>query len=244
MKPFVLLQSRPEPEAAQNEYEAFVQFGGLEPHELKRIAMDRGELGRLNLDDYAGIIIGGGPSNVSDPIEKKSAAQRAFEPVLFELVREAVRRDFPLLGACLGIGMVGQAMGGVISRRYPEPVGPVTITLEPDAIHDPLLAGLPNRFDAFVGHKECCEELPQGAKLLASSPTCPVQMFKMGSNVYVTQFHPELDAHGLALRIGVYKHAGYFKPEDAEPLIAMAHQANVTEPVKILRRFIDRYRGN
>ena len=51
-------------------------------------------------------------------------------------------------------------------------------------------------FDAFVGHKEACRVLPADAVLLASSPTCPVQMFRVRENLYATQFHPELDVAG------------------------------------------------
>ena len=57
---------------------------------------------------------------------------------------------------------------------------------------------------------------------LASSPACPVQAFRIGRNVYATQFHPELDIHGLCTRIDVYQHAGYFEPDQAESVKAMA----------------------
>jgi GMP synthase (glutamine-hydrolysing) len=241
MKPFLLLQSRPEQPAADNEYEAMMKFGGLKPAELHRLAMDRDGLSPVNLDDYAGVILGGGPSNVSDPEAKKSPAQKRFEQPLFELIQEIVRRDFPFLGACLGVGIVAAALDGKVSRTYGEPVGPVAITLTPEAAHDPLLQGLPPTFQAFVGHKEACDVLPTGAVLLASSPTCPIQMYRLGQNVYATQFHPELDAQGLALRIKIYQHAGYFDPSEVEKLTAIAHSAVVTEPTKILRQFVTQY---
>ncbi len=241
MKPFLLLQSRPEDAASDNEYDSFCKFGGLEPARLKRIAMHKGELTPLNLDDYAGILMGGGPANISDPEDKKSAAQKQFEPILFDLVKEIAARDFPFLGACLAIGALTKPLGGVVSRAYPEAVGPVEITLTQAGQSDPLTAGLPTNFQAFVGHKEACETLPPGATLLASSPTCPVQMFRVGKNVYTTQFHPELDAASLALRINIYKDAGYFKPTEVEELVAMAHASVVTTPVEILRRFIARF---
>ncbi|MGN6173364.1 MAG: hypothetical protein ACTHPS_10485, partial [Streptosporangiaceae bacterium] len=106
---------------------------------------------------------------------------------------------------------------------------------------DPLLAGLPATFDAFAGHKEAISKLPGHAVLLASSPACPVQAFRVGAAVYVTQFHPELDAAGLCTRIEVYKHAGYFEPAQAGELKAQAHRSNVTHPPAILRRFARRY---
>ncbi|MBO0816400.1 MAG: glutamine amidotransferase, partial [Actinobacteria bacterium] len=83
--------------------------------------------------------------------------------------------------------------------------------------------------------------LPQHAVLLASSPACPVQAFRIGSAIYATQFHPELDAAGLCTRIEVYKHAGYFEPAQAGELKAQAHRSNVTCPPAVLRRFARRH---
>src|SRR5262249_1680115 len=103
------------------------------------------------------------------------------------------------------------------------------------------LRGLPTTFDAFVGHKEAISRLPHHAILLASSPACPVQAFKIGSHVYATQFHPELDVAGLCTRIDVYKHAGYFEPEQAGELKAQAPPTTVPPPPAILRRFARGY---
>lgn len=242
MKPFLLLQSRPEAAAADNEYEAFCHFGNLQPHQLVRLALDKGKLNYLDLDKYSGIILGGGPGNVTDPPSAKSPAEIAFEPKLYQLLNEIVRRDFPFLGACLGVGLLTSALGGIVSRRYAESVAPVTITLTSAGHVDPLLDDVDDNFLAFVGHKEACEVLPPTAVLLASSAACPVQMFRVGRNVYATQFHPELDAHGLELRVNIYKHAGYFAPAELNRLVAIAHSATITEPEKILRRFVERYR--
>ena len=42
-----------------------------------------------------------------------------------------------------------------------------------------------------------------------------MQAFRLGRNVYATQFHPELDVAGLVTRIEVYRHFGYFEPHEA-----------------------------
>jgi GMP synthase (glutamine-hydrolysing) len=68
-----------------------------------------------------------------------------------------------------------------------------------------------------------------------------VQAFRIGSHVYATQFHPELDVAGLCTRIDVYKHAGYFEPEQAGELKAQARRSNVIHPPAVLRRFAQRY---
>ena len=128
-----------------------------------------------------------------------------------------------------------------MGRRYAEPVGVVAVTLTREGRQDPLLGVLPATFDAFVGHKEAISMLPGHAVLLARSPACPVQAFRVGSHVYATQFHPELDAAGLCTRIDVYRHAGYFDPGQADELKAQAYRTNVTCPPAILHQFAQRY---
>jgi GMP synthase (glutamine-hydrolysing) len=241
VKPFLLLATRAEDAAADNEYEAFLRFSGLGERDLRRRRLERTPLGAVDLRDWSGIILGGGPFNSSDPPDAKSPVQLRVEADIDGLLTHVTRADFPFLGACYGIGTLGSHQGAVVDRQYSEPVGPVRITLTQDGQHDPLLGVLPATFEAFAGHKEAISKLPGHAVLLASSPACPVQAFRVGSHVYATQFHPELDVAGLCTRIDVYKHAGYFKPEQAGGLKAQARRSHVTHPPAILREFVRRY---
>ena len=241
MKPFLLLASRAEDTAADDEYLAYLRYTGLAEAQLHRIRMEAAPLPRLELSDYSGVIVGGSPFTSSDPAEHKSEVQHRVERELFALLDRIVAEDFPFLGACYGVGTLGLHQGAVIDRTYGEGLGGVTVRMTSAGQQDPLLRGLPERFTAFVGHKEACTVLPGGAVLLASSETCPVQMFRIRSNLYATQFHPELDVEGLTTRIDIYRHAGYFPPDSAEELMAQARQHNVTEPMAILRNFVERY---
>jgi GMP synthase (glutamine-hydrolysing) len=100
---------------------------------------------------------------------------------------------------------------------------------------------MPQTFNAFVGHKEAIRALPASATLLGSSPTCPVQMFRVGTNVYATQFHPELDLDGIVLRIHAYADHGYFAADELDLTLAAVRRAEVSHPSRMLRTFVDRY---
>jgi GMP synthase (glutamine-hydrolysing) len=241
VKPFLLLATRADDAAADNEYASFLSFAGLDEGDLRRVRLEQRALGQVDLRDWSGIMLGGGPFNYSDADELKSPLQRRVEADLHGLLDLVVSADFPFLGACYGIGVLGSHQGAVVDRRYAEPVGCVAVTLTPQGRQDPMLRGLPGTFDAFGGHKEAISRLPRNAVRLASSAGCPVQAFRIGSNVYATQFHPELDADGLCTRIDVYKHAGYFEPDQAGELKALARRSHVTHPPAILRRFVQRY---
>ncbi len=240
--PFLMLSIRGEDAAADDEYQAMMRFAGLDETGMHRIRLTHRPLGSVDFDDWSGVILGGGPYNVSDPQDAKSPTQRRVESELLSLVDQIVDRDFPFLGCCYGVGVLGSVIGATVDRSYPEPVAAVTVTLTDAGRDEPLFAELPDEFDAFGGHKEAASSLPVQAVCLASSPACPIQAFRVGANTYATQFHPELDLQGILTRIDVYKNHGYFAPESAEPLKAAARQHHIEYPPTILRRFVEHYR--
>ena len=241
MRPFLLLSTRAEEVAAEEEYAAFLRETGLERHELVGWRMTEAPLPSYDLGSFAGVMLGGGPFNSSDPAEVKSPTQHRVERELAGLLDEMVAWDLPFLGACYGIGTLGVHQGGVVDRVHAEPIGAVAVNLTDAGRVDPLLDGVPAVFDAYVGHKEACRVLPAHATLLASSAGCPVQMFRIGSNLYATQFHPELDRAGIINRVRIYRHAGYFPPEDVERIIEALSGTTVTHPPRILANFVARY---
>jgi len=235
------LSSRAYDVAGDVEYVAFLRFTGLPRERLRAVRMESAPLPPLDLDDYAGVFVGGSPFNSSDPPESKSAVQIRVEREMRALLDEIVERDFPFFGACYGIGTLGVHQGGIVDRTYAEAIGAIRIRLTDEGRADPILTGLTPEFDAFVGHKEACREHPPTAVLLASSSACPVQMFRVKTNIYATQFHPELDVPGLVTRIHVYQHFGYFPPSELEVLVARVSPAEITQPSRMLANFVTRY---
>jgi GMP synthase (glutamine-hydrolysing) len=241
VKPFLFLGIRAEDAVADEEYAAVLRCSGLPAASFHRLRVERSPLPALTLDDWSGIVLGGGPWNISDALAAKSPAQVAGEAWLRSLALQVVDADFPFLGACYGIGTLGTLAGGVVDRSFPEPIGSATISLTQEGADDPLLGVLPPVFDAFLGHKEAVATLPGGAVRLASSAACPVQAFRIGRHVHATQFHPELDVPALVNRILAYRDYGYYGPGEGEALVAAARAAVVTEPPRILERFVELY---
>jgi GMP synthase (glutamine-hydrolysing) len=240
-KPFVLLASRSEDVAADEEYASFLRHGGLRPEELVRVRMESGPFS-LDLDDYAGVILGGSPFTTSVPHESKSPTQRRVEAELDAVLAEVQRRDFPFLGLCFGVGSLGRRAGGVVDGTYAEETSAALISLTDEGRRDPVLGGLPRAFEAYVGHKEALTAMPPGATLLATSASCPVQAFRLGRNQYVTQFHPEMDRAALVTRIEAYRHSGYFPADQVDGVIERISRADVSASHALVRAFVERYR--
>lgn len=242
-KPFLIIQLRPEAETADSEFAAIKRYGGLADKKVVRWRGEATSLPPVNLDKFAAIIVGGSPFDISTPVEQKSAIQFRIEADFHKLFESLVARNFPFLGCCSGNGLLGSYCGARISRQFSEPVGATDVSLTEAGKRDPLLQGLPNPFRVLTGHKEACDSIPPGCVLLATNARCPVQMFRLGHNIYATQFHPEADAHEFTVRINVYRTHGYFPPDTANELIDAVSHEHTPAAQSILNRFVNLYRG-
>jgi GMP synthase (glutamine-hydrolysing) len=243
-KPFLVIQLRPEDATSDNELEKIKQYGKLGDNEIVRLRAEQSSLPAIGLDKYSAIIVGGSPFDVSLPSEQKSPLQKELEVGFAALLTDILEQDFPFLGCCSGNGLLGAYLGTSISGKYAEPVGAVEIDVTEEGASDPLLEGFPENFRALAGHKEACDQLPKDSVLLATNAQCPVQMFRVGKNVYATQFHPEGDPEGFELRINVYKNHGYFPADSAERLIEAVKHEETPQAHLILERFVARYRSD
>ncbi len=240
-KPFLVIQLRPEDETADNEFEKIKFYGGLPDSSAVRLRAEKSGVPEIELDQYSGIIVGGSPFDISTPETEKSAIQLEVEAGFKRLLDEVVPRDFPFLGCCSGNGLLGSYCGAPISGKYAEPVSGVNVQITEEGKQDPLLQDMPEKIRVMLGHKEACDTVPEGATLLVRGGACPVQMFRLGRNVYATQFHPEADAEGFIVRIHAYKHHGYFEAHTADELIARISSEDAPYPRLMLKRFVARY---
>ncbi|MGJ3509785.1 glutamine amidotransferase [Enemella sp. A6] len=239
MKPFVMVAARDGDAAVAAEYGAVCTAGGLSPEELVLVRGWEESLADLDVTAYSAVIVGGSPYNASD--EDKSDNQVRLETELGRVMRDCLDTGTGMLGICYGVGLITQQLGGVVSKDFGEPVSAVEVRVTEAGRRDPVLAGVPPTFRAFTGHKEGCAVMPDGAELLVTGDN-PVQAYRIG-DVYVTQFHPELDAALLADRMRIYVDHGYFDPEEMEDIIARAHAAGLGgEQMRVLTNFVAHYR--
>ncbi|HET7052799.1 MAG TPA: type 1 glutamine amidotransferase [Solirubrobacterales bacterium] len=138
------------------------------------------------LPDHAevgGALAMGGPMNV-DEVERYPglAAER-------EWLAEAMSREMPILGICLGAQLLARALGMEVRPGQRPEIGfaPVGIH-DPD---DPILGALAPQTAALHWHGDVFD-LPDGATQLASSEQTQLQAFRRG-NAWAVLFHPEAD---------------------------------------------------
>ncbi len=241
MKPFLLITTRDDEAVAAAEHASYCQLTGLLPEELEWRRIERAPLGPVDLDRYSGLILAGSPFTVSEPQSAKSDDELRVEHELGILLDEVIVRDFPFLGICYGIGTIGAHQGARVDRTFGEPPQATRVRLTAEGLVDPLLRELPDEFDAFVGHKEAISEVPPHIAVLAGSAACPVQAFRVGANVYSTQFHPELDTQTFASRVKAYAGHGYYEPDELDSILNQIDAVDVRASHMVLARFVEQY---
>jgi GMP synthase (glutamine-hydrolysing) len=133
-------------------------------------------------DEIAGAVVMGGPMSVD---ETDRHPELAIER---EWLAEAVRREVPVLGICLGAQLLARALEAEVRPGKVE-IGwaPVEI-LDPE---DPILGAMAPRTTVLHWHGEVFD-LPDGAKPLARSAQTEHQAFRH-ANAWGVLFHPEAD---------------------------------------------------
>ncbi|MEZ7897576.1 MAG: gamma-glutamyl-gamma-aminobutyrate hydrolase family protein [Flaviflexus sp.] len=239
MKPVLFLVSRPGGVVADNELSELRAFGGLGERELVPFHMEQ-PAPRSRLDDYSAVIISGSPYNILTAPEAKPPTQVRTEEVLADLCDEILARDFPTLGICFGMQMLAKRAGGTLTRDYPERISAPYIELTEEGRRDPLISGVPSIFQSYAGHGEAVGLVPDIGTVLASSALVPVQILRLGKNVYGTQFHPEISREGIQVRIEAYG-GSYFAADQRNQVLDECLSAYTDHT--IISRFIDQYRS-
>ncbi|MDR2748992.1 MAG: glutamine amidotransferase [Bifidobacteriaceae bacterium] len=239
MKPFVILQTRPEDIASEGEYESFLELGNLKNDDLIRVRLDKDEFWKMDLDSISGIILPGSPFNpgTKTPHEK----QKEIEKELFILLDRVLEADFPFLSICYGMGLIGLQAGAKVSEKFGEKLNVIDVNLTDAGKNDKLLKGVKSSFQSIVGHKVALEDVPGNATLLATGEKSPIQMLKYKNNIYTTQFHPELNTESVEVRIKVYVNHGYFPPHKLEEILEMTRGKDYSHSNKIVENFIQLY---
>ncbi|MBV9823799.1 MAG: type 1 glutamine amidotransferase [Actinobacteria bacterium] len=138
-----------------------------------------------DLGGYSALVVLGGAMNAySDEVA-------GWLPELRALLAEAVRTELPTLGICLGAQLLAVATGGRVSEAETPEYGAQLVAKRSAAASDPLFRELPITPDVLQWHVDEVSELPPGAVLLAASPVCEVQAFRVGRLAWGVQFHIE-----------------------------------------------------
>jgi GMP synthase (glutamine-hydrolysing) len=177
----------------------------------------------------AGFIITGSSSSIT---ERAPWILRAED-----LVRRIHDAGTPLFGICFGHQMVGQALGGQVTKNPKgREIGTVRVRLKPGAAGEPILAGLPSAFTANHTHVDSVTTLPPGARVLGETDLEPNAIFVVGTKTKCVQFHPEID--GDAMRGYLSARAEIIESEGLDAKGMLARAVDTPDGAATLRNFV------
>ena len=139
-----------------------------------------------SLDGYHGLVVLGGPMSVND------TGKHPHLMTELHLIEEAMRRNLPVLGICLGAQLIAKTLGAAVYPNPEKEIGWYDVTPTKEAEEDPLLAEFRHTEKIFQWHGETFD-LPRTSTHLAFSSLCANQAFCFAGNVYGLQFHIEVD---------------------------------------------------
>jgi GMP synthase (glutamine-hydrolysing) len=115
---------------------------------------------------------------------------------LAEWIKDAHKKQVPMLGICYGHQLIAHALGGEVGyREQGMEIGTHDIQLTDAAHTDALFSALPPHFCAHLVHSQSVIKLPLGAQVLARNAADPHQSYRVGKTTWGVQFHPEFDEH-------------------------------------------------
>jgi GMP synthase-like glutamine amidotransferase len=146
------------------------------------IKLDQGERVPSDPSSYAGIAFMGGPMSVNDDLP--------WIAQILQLIREAVARDVPVLGHCLGGQLMAKALGGQVTRAPVKEIGWGEVKVTNPAQAAEWFGAGRSAFDVFQWHGETFSP-PRAATHLLSSRWCANQAFALGPHLGL-QCHIEM----------------------------------------------------
>lgn len=195
---------------------------------IRYVNFERYPSAEPSLEKYQGLVVFGGWMGVYE------ADRYRHLKVEMRLIEQALKKDIPILGICLGSQILAHVLGANVRRHEEKEVGWNDIQLTDAGVNDRLLGHFGKTEKVFQMHGDTFD-IPSGAVHLASSSLCHGQAFRYGEKAYGLQFHLEVD-HAMIER--------FLKvPKNREEVEAFAGKSAIEkmecETEKYLKRSVD-----
>ncbi len=156
---------------------------------LTTIELNKNEKIPNDIDQYDGMLCMGGPMDTW-MIEKYPwiiDEKERLKEFIIDLQK-------PFLGFCLGCQLLGEVVGGNVTKSSPPEIGILDINMNINIKKDKLFSSFPNTIKALQWHSYEVTELENNKDitLLGSSSTTKYQIFKYKDHAYGIQFHIEI----------------------------------------------------
>jgi GMP synthase-like glutamine amidotransferase len=172
----------------------------------KLVCVDAGDGLPRDARKFSGLVFMGGPMSVNDGLPW-------IIPAL-ELIRDAVRKDVPLLGHCLGGQLISKALGGTVRANPVKEIGWGEVRVSDNEVAREWFGELQS-FESFQWHGETFS-IPPGATRVMQNAHCVNQGYALGKH-FGMQCHVEMTEELIASWLS--SGAGEMKASCASPAV-------------------------
>ena len=156
---------------------------------------------RPSLEGVGGVVMFGSSYNVDD------TDRHPFLKEIRDLTREALERELPYLGICLGAQVLARTLDRPVPLAPAREVGFEPIRPTAAAATDPLVSHYADGDMVFQWHQDTFE-LPEGAELLAAGDAIELQAYRVGDVTWGIQWHFEIDREEIELWLDAFGREG------------------------------------
>ena len=135
-----------------------------------------------SIEPYSALAVMGGGMSANDPLPSNRQAEL--------LILQAMYRDIPVIGHCLGSQLMARALGGVVTASPQPEIGWQPIKYDDNELAKEWFGTDPT--DTVIHWHYESFSIPTGATRVASSTACPNQAFAIGKHLAM-QFHIEIN---------------------------------------------------
>ena len=201
----------------------------LERHGIpwRLFAIDEGAAVPSSAEPFSGLCFMGGPMSVNDPLPW-------IEPVC-ALIRDAVERNIPVIGHCLGGQLMSKALGGQVTRNPVKEIGWGEAFAETNDVARHWLGDFSGKQSTvFQWHGETFA-IPEKATRLLSNAYCANQMFALGPHLGM-QCHVEMTPEMIATWCDQWAGEAAALADQPSVQTPAAMQAEIPERLPEMRR--------
>ena len=153
------------------------------------VKLDEGEPVPPTSEPFSGLAFMGGPMSANDDLPWT-------EPVL-DLMRDAVEREVPVIGHCLGGQMLSRALGGEVRANPVKEIGWNPVRVESNAAARKWFGEDLRDFTTFQWHGETFS-IPPGGERILTGIHCPNQAYVVDDRHLGLQCHVEMTPEMIA----------------------------------------------
>jgi GMP synthase-like glutamine amidotransferase len=111
-------------------------------------------------------------------------------------IKSVIDAGKKVIGICLGAQLIASVLGAAVYKGKQTEIGFFRAKFTSIAQQNPWFAHFPENYTLFHWHGDTFD-LPERARLMASTRACRNQAFVVGENVLALQFHPEMTVEAI-----------------------------------------------